>query len=75
MRVEVKKKWSFVEKALEWGKYYLWMGDGSDKVDQEWSHELITPSNKVGSIKGLRMVFRRIFIELDGKPHEWKKKN
>ena len=73
MRVEVKKKkWSFVEKALEWGKYYLWMRDGSDKGDQEWSHELIIPLNKVGNIKRLRVVFRIIFIELGGKPLEWK---
>ena len=48
--------------------------DGSKKWDQEWSHKLTIPSNKVGNIKRLRMVFRNIFIELGGRPLEWKKK-
>ena len=48
--------------------------DGRKKWDQEWSHKLTIPSNKVGNIKRLRMVFRNIFIELGGRPLEWKKK-
>ena len=49
--------------------------DGHKKGDQEWSHKLTIPSNKVGNIKRLRMVFRNIFIELGGRPLEWKKNN
>ena len=44
--------------------------DGCKKGDKKWSHELTIPSNKVGNIKRLRMVFHRIFIELGGKPFE-----